>query len=421
MIRSAHAIAVSLIGIAFSFSVCHQLATAIDITVDYRYDSNDFFDPATTDGQQARAALEAAAARFSSIITTSLLPANFNDDFTDARIGFTHPGDGGGWQVSGANGQASDSLAGDPNNAADEYRGPWSLAADEWVLYAAGRSLSSSGVGGTGTGLNFTSVFNDDSSVLNRGFRTGSSFGDLPVWGGAITFDNDGGVNWHFDHTVASSSGTTDFYSIALHEIGHVLGLSTSWNDWEAQMSGSTFVGPNTLAAYNADNGTSLTSLNVEGGGNNHWDDGAYDSKIFSGGNPITVGTVGLGNLQDLLMEPIANFSFPNRRRFELTNVDVAALEDIGWSVISQAFDPADFDTDGDVDGDDLSTWESSYASNAGGDANGDGVTDGEDFLIWQQNFTGSSPTGPLSSVPEPGTIALATFGLCAFGWRRRR
>ena len=33
-------------------------------------------------------------------------------------------------------------------------------------------------------------------------------------------------------------------------------------------------------------------------------------------------------------MEPIANFEYPALTRFEVTNVDVAALSDMGWSVI---------------------------------------------------------------------------------------
>jgi hypothetical protein len=44
---------------------------------------------------------------------------------------------------------------------------------------------------------------------------------------------------------------------------------------------------------------------------------------------------VGAGNLQDLLMEPVFNVG-ENVKRLEITNVDAAALKDIGWSVISE-------------------------------------------------------------------------------------
>ena len=67
---------------------------------------------------------------------------------------------------------------------------------------------------------------------------------------------------------------------------------------------------------------------------NGHWEDGTYESFIFTAGGPNTVGTVGAG-MQDLLMEPTANFGGA-QQRFELTNVDVAALEDIGWSVVPE-------------------------------------------------------------------------------------
>ena len=298
----------------------------INISIDYQYDTNNFFS-----AQERKGALQAAADRFSAIITTSLVAVSLVDDSTDARIGFTHPGSGGGWDVSPAVSQATDALAG--TAVAEEYRGPWSIAADDWILSAGGRSMSSAGSGGTGTGFNFSTVFDDDNSVLNRGFRADSNTGDLPVWGGAIAFDNDGDVNWHFDHTAAAPITKTDFYSIALHEIGHALGLSTSWDDWDQHVNGSVFEGPNAVAAYNSDNGASETGLNQVSSGNRHWEDGTYDSFIFASGDPNLTGTVGSGVLQDLLMEPTANFT-STLRRFELTNVDVAALQDVGWSVI---------------------------------------------------------------------------------------
>ena len=49
----------------------------------------------------------------------------------------------------------------------------------------------------------------------------------------------------------------------------------------------------------------------------------------------------------------------------------------------------ADFDHDGDIDGDDLIAWQSNFgmsdsATHAQGDSNADGDVDGNDFLTWQ-------------------------------------
>ena len=69
----------------------------------------------------------------------------------------------------------------------------------------------------------------------------------------------------------------------------------------------------------------------------------------------------------------------------------------------------ADFDNDGDVDGDDLSQWEGDFGVNGLSDADGDGDSDGADFLFWQQQFgSGVSPLASTTTqVPEPASAVL--------------
>jgi len=83
----------------------------------------------------------------------------------------------------------------------------------------------------------------------------------------------------------------------------------------------------------------------------------------------------------------------------------------------------ADFDGDGDVDGDDLDQWEGDFANNGNSDANGDGDSDGADFLAWQRQFgSGVSPLsgGAVTAVPEPGALLLSmlAMGIVSFSSR---
>lgn len=83
----------------------------------------------------------------------------------------------------------------------------------------------------------------------------------------------------------------------------------------------------------------------------------------------------------------------------------------------------ADFDDDGDVDGDDLTIWTGNVGPTAAADANADGVTDGADFLAWQREFgLGVVPPASnvaVSAVPEPGSVALATIGVAILSMSR--
>ena len=74
---------------------------------------------------------------------------------------------------------------------------------------------------------------------------------DVAPWGGQLRFDATG-TRWHFGADATGLAATqTDFHSVALHELGHLLGLGTSesWNR-HVDTSSGTFRGPASVAAH---------------------------------------------------------------------------------------------------------------------------------------------------------------------------
>ncbi|MBN1851560.1 MAG: hypothetical protein JW829_02515 [Pirellulales bacterium] len=102
--------------------------------------------------------------------------------------------------------------------------------------------------------------------------------------------------------------------------------------------------------------------------------------------------------------------------------LDAIAHNPMGSLVIVEG----DFDTDGDVDGDDLQAWRSGFGLITGatltdGDANGDGDVDGDDFMIWQLHFGGDSVSYSVhSTIPEPTNAAIFLI-LLALGLLTKR
>jgi hypothetical protein len=78
----------------------------------------------------------------------------------------------------------------------------------------------------------------------------------------------------------------------------------------------------------------------------------------------------------------------------------------------------ADFDNDGDVDGQDALIWQRGLGagSNATGDANGDAAVNGDDLAIWRNQFGSSA----VAAIPEPTAALLLVSAATLVGAARR-
>jgi hypothetical protein len=85
----------------------------------------------------------------------------------------------------------------------------------------------------------------------------------------------------------------------------------------------------------------------------------------------------------------------------------------------------ADFDEDGDVDGDDLARWQSGFGEDVlhgDGNADADSDADGADLLTWQQQVgSGVSAAATGQTIPEPSAAMMLVMALGALATRASR
>lgn len=258
-------------------------ATAVTIEFDFNFDDGFFVQ------QERRDLLQAAGDYVGGRLTDSLTvidssgPYDFFPGYSDPDAGFV-------------------------------YDAARTIPEDTLVIYTGGRNLPSGVAGEGGSGGYKTSPATQEwlDNAFNRGQAGDTGFSststDVGPWGGSIWFGS--GINWHFDGdplSVESFSGI-DFFSVAIHEIAHVLGFGTapSWNHW-TDTGSSEFFGPTAVAAHGGD-----VALD---GDNAHWQED-------------TQSTVD-GASQEAAMDPDIN---AGTRKF-FTELDWAALADMGWEV----------------------------------------------------------------------------------------
>jgi hypothetical protein len=261
-------------------------ARAVTIQFDYSFDTSGFF----TSNPTAKTDLEAAAQFFDSHLTdtlTAISPGGFNS----WTAGFINPSTGTSTSV--------DNL---------------SISQNEILVYVGGEDLGSGVLGEGGPGGFSTSGSQSFFNTVKARGQSGalsSTPTDFGPWGGSVSFGTN--VNWYFDSNPSTTEtfGTqADFYSVALHELGHVLGIGTA-GSWSTDVSGTNFIGPASEAIFGApvplDSGTADA----------HWADGTM-STIY-----------GTSTSQEAAMSP----ALTDGTRKVFTSLDMAGLTDIGWKL----------------------------------------------------------------------------------------
>ena len=378
----------TLVALMFVFSTAQ--AYAINIEIDYSYDTYGFYSISTTNGQNARATVEAAADYFSEILADTFsaisVPAPYYSQTFNGWRDWS-------WDISFFNPSASGNVT---------ITNP-TFSENEFVIYVganyySGNTLGQGGPGGRGYSItgggSFTSaeineINNIDDNFIKSVNTRGETSGFVN-WGGAISLDIDS--NWNYDHTVSPSSGQNDLYSVVLHEMAHVIGLGGT-DEWNAFVSGGYFTGTNAQNEYGGivplDSNTAHFAENTM-------------SRVFGGTDN-----------QEALMDPDITVG---TRKF-LTALEAAALSDIGWTVVEPTIPTlaGDYNDDGVVDAADFTVYRDNWNSTTEleADGSGNGVIDLADYTVWVNAYgDSSSNTSSAASIPEPTALLLSTLAL---------
>ncbi len=314
-------------------SVCLAVWPACGLTmrIDYTYDTTNFFGV----GSQARATMEAAAGFYSDVLMDTLAGITPSGGNTWTQT-FTRPDTGASTSVVNP-----------------------TILPDEFVVFVGARELGGSTLGLAGPGAFSVSGSSGwVNTVVHRGegVTTGAGATDFARWGGQSAFDIT--TNWHRGLTTLPTGSQSDLLSVALHELGHVLGVGLA-DSWDNLIAGTSFNGPKSVAA----NGGVAPQVTADFG---HWANGTQSCLCCT------------NVMQETAMDPSI---FIGTRKL-MTKLDLAGLDDLGWEVAS----PGDFNQNGSLDAADidlLATQRAASGYRLAYDLNHDRVLDAADLSVW--------------------------------------
>ncbi len=258
----------------------------VRIQFDYTYDASGFFDEVAH--PERRDALEYVSEFACRMVDDLLAIAPSGDDTWGA--GFYRPDTDDYWEI--------------PNPT---------IPADTLVVYVGARDMSGSlGVGGPG-GYSAGGSYAWLDVVAGRGEAgaLAAPYSDFGPWGGSISFHSAPDSPWYFGLDSAGlDHAQSDFVSVATHELAHVFGIGTS-DSWDTYAGGATFTGPVATAVYGGH-----APLGPD---HAHWDQDTESTWN--------------GLAQEAAMAPALTIG----TRKMLTDLDVAALTDVGWETGANA------------------------------------------------------------------------------------
>lgn len=313
-------------------------AHALSIQLDYTYDQTGFFASNTI----ARLTLEKAAADLSASLAPTTLSTVPASNFTGTNGSTTAAID---WDLLFSNPTTGADVILDlftaPQNVVTVYAGMSPLSGS--TLGQGGPAGAAFEIGGSGTPSQWSgavaNVEANSNAVMSRGggpivntfegtLPFGSSSPGYTLYqgliAGALTFDNDSNNNdspdnsatldsyWHFDYSTPVVPGKNDFYSVAIHEFLHVLGIGSS-ESWDQRLSGNDWLGPEVIALTGS--GAGIISPDL---------------------SHIAEGTTSISLVTGLPQEAAVDPTITTGTRKYLTQLDLAFLRDLGYATIPE-------------------------------------------------------------------------------------